>query len=287
MVGIYIWINRVLDLFLRPLEGHPLWALTAGAVVMGVAAMLIYKYTSSQAGIKDAKDKIKGHFYEVWLYIDDAAVIGKAQGQICYHALRYLGFAIPPLVIMIVLFFPLFANFETRYAMRSARPGEEVMVKLRLQAPFEGWQEQEFLALPPQVAMVGHPVRFIRKIQKSPDSVAEKRRDFEVDYKLRPQSAGEQELKFTVKGVSFAVPLAAGQKFGKRVSPAATQSLGLALLYPPLVTIPEPAGVERIEIKYPEAKFSLLGFRTWWVWPFLMISLVAALAVKGVFKVEI
>ena len=288
MVSVYIWINRLIDVLLGPFAGRPpLWPLSIGAAVMGVAAMAIYKYTSSQAGIKDAKEKIKGHFYEVWLYIDQAPVILAAQARIFYHAGRYLAFAAPPLVIMAVIFFPLFANFETRYAYMPLRPGQEVLVKLRLAGPFEGWQSAELLQLPTEVARVGYPVRFIRKTMASEKSVREKSRDYEVDYKLRPLTAGLHQLKFTVKGQAFQVPLLALGKYGERTSVSTSAQLGRALLYPPLIKIPKAAGVASVEIAYPKADFPVLGAKLWWVWPFLAVSMLAALAVKGVFKVEI
>lgn len=288
MVSVYIWLNRLIDVLLGPFAGlHPLWPLSLGAAVMGVAAMAIYKYTSSQRGIKDAKEKIKGHFYEVWLYIDQAPVILAAQARIFYHAGRYLAYAIPPLAIMAVIFFPLFANFETRYAYQPLRPGQEVLVKLRLAGPFEGWQSADLLQLPTEVALVGYPVRFIRKTMTSETSVKEKSRDYEVDYKLRPLTSGLHELTFTVKGASFRVPLLADGKYGERTSVSTSAELGRALLYPPLASVPAVAGVESVEIAYPKADFPVLGFRLWWVWPFLVISMLAALAVKGVFKVEI
>jgi len=287
MVSLYILINRGLDLLLKPLAGlAPLWTLALWSAIMGVAAMIIYKYTSNQAGIKDAKEKIKGHFYEVWLFIDDAAVIARAQVLIMGNALRYLGYALPPLIIMIVIFFPLFANFETRYALKPVKVGDEFMVKVRLREHFEGWQNQVSLQLPPGVVMVGHPVRFIRKTMKAPESFEEKSRDYEVNYKLKAENPGRHALSFTVKGASFIVPLEAGESYGIRVPPYVCSGLGLALLYPPLQSIPASADVDRVEITYPAAEFPFLGWNTWWVWPFLIISMIAAFAVKGVFKVE-
>lgn len=288
MVGLYVLVNKLIDLTLRPLEGmHPLAPLTLWSVIVGVAAMIIYKYTSSQDGIKDAKERIKGHFYEVWLYIDDAAVIAGAQGRIFYNALRYLVFALPPLAIMIVLFFPLFANFETRYAMRPVAAGDEVLVKVKLSGHFEGWEDKVGIEVPAGVKVAGGPVRFIRKVMKSENSVVEKRRDYEVDYKLMPESAGVKELLVTGRGQSFKVPLVAGDDYGRRAAPFAAAGLGTALLFPPLVTVPPDSGVQSVEISYPEADFPCLGWETWWIWPFLIISMIAALAVKGVFKVEI
>jgi hypothetical protein len=290
MVSIYILINRFLDVLTNPLQGlHPMAAMTVWSVILGVVAMLIYKYTSKQDGIKDAKERIKGHFYEVWLYIDDAAVIMLAQGRIFFNAGRYLVYALPPLAIMIVLFFPLFANFETRYAMRPVEPGTDVLVKVRLDKYSDGWQDKVKLVLPEGVQMKGYPVRLLRKVSDDEKGTRIKRRDYEVNYKLMPKSEGAHLLKFESGGKTFEVPLYSGfaADVGERMDNLATTSLGAALLYPPAIAIPAGSGIERIEIQYPEADFPFLGWNTWWIWPMLIISMVAALAVKGVFKVEI
>ena len=289
MISLYVLINRIIDIMIRPLEGlHPLWPLTIWSVIMGVFAMIIYKYTSKQDGIKDAKERIKGHFYEVWLYIDDAAVIARAQARIFYNAMRYLAFAMPPLIIMIVLFFPLFANFETRYAMKPADLGEEIMVKVRLKEHFEGWEKAVELELPSGVELAGPPVRFIRKVQKSPESVVIERRDYEVDYRLRATDAGRYDVTVNDGKSSFVFPFVAGESYGKRATwYPATADLGEALLFPPENTVPSESRIASIEVKYPEAEFPFPGWQTWWVWPFLIISVVAALLVKGVFNVEI
>ena len=290
MTGIYIALNRALDFSLRPLEGlAPLWPLGLWSAVMGVCAMLIYKYTSNQDGIKRSKERIKGHFYEVFLYIDDAPVIFGAQARIMLNAARYLLYALPPLVIMVVLFFPLFANFETRYALEPAPAGQPVLVKVALSDYFDDWQKQIELTLPAGVEQVGLPVRFVRKRYDDPEAKSRKvtGRDYEADFLLRPLTPGRHELRLTVRGQSFTVPLLAGAGYGLRAAPYATRSLGLALLYPPVAAIPAGVKVSRVQIEYPEAEFPVGPWRMWWVWPFLVISMIAAYAVKGVFKVEI
>jgi hypothetical protein len=288
MVDFYILINRLIDYLLSPLQGlAPFWTLSMWSVIMGVVAMIIYKYTSKQDGIKDAKEKIKGHFFEVWLYIDDAAVIAKSQAMIMVNAFRYMAYAIPPLAIMIVLFFPLFANFEVRYAMRPVPVGEDTLVKLRFEKASDYSDKEVDLKLAKGVELVGHPVKFIRKITESPKSAKIVRRDYEINYKIKPTEEGKHELKFTVGGKALTVPFFAGDTFGEHISPFTTKNIGTALLFPPLTSIPDGMGVESVEIQYPGADFPFLGWDTWWIWPFLIVSMIAAFAVKGVFKVEI
>ncbi|MFO8056026.1 MAG: hypothetical protein R6V10_01860 [bacterium] len=290
MISIYILIGRGIDFLLSPLvDIHPAAALIVVGMVVGIVAIINYKYTSNQDRIKDAKDKIKGHFYEVWLYIDDAAVIVGSQLRILYHAGRYLSSAFLPIAIMVVIFFSFFANFESRFASRPVRPGEDVLVKVRLSKYTDGWKDMVKLDLPQGVKMESQPLRQVRKVMESPESIKVKRFEYLFNYKLKPETAGVHELDFEVDGNSFRVPLISGEEgsYGRRVPPYATQSLGTAILYPPLTTIPSEAPVEFVEIEYPEADLPFFGWDTWWVWPFLIISLGTAFLVKGIFKVEI
>lgn len=290
MTGIYIALNRALDASLAPFDSlSPLWPLALWSVIVGVVAMVIYKYTSKQAGIKDAKEKIKGHFYEVFLYIDDAPVIFGAQARIMLNAGRYLLYALPPLVIMIALFFPLFANFEMRYAYRPAAVGSELLVKVALDRYTDGWQQDLKLTVPEGVKVVGGPVRFVRKRYDDPGARTRKitGRDYESDWRVRVTAPGRHNLTITVRDRDLKVPLVAGDDRGLRPAPYATKSLGTALLFPPVAELPGNLPVASVQIDYPEAEFPVGPWMMWWVWPFLVISMVAAYAVKGVFKVEI
>jgi hypothetical protein len=286
MVAFYYYLNRALDALLDPVASWPLLTLSLSGGVVGVVAMILYKHTSSQGGIKDAKDKIKAHFFEVWLYIDDAPVILRAQAGIFRHAFRYLAFALVPLATMIVIFFPLFANLETRYAYRPLKPGETAIIELQLARPFDDWKREVQLELPDGVTLAAGPVRFIRKTMDPKNIYKEIKRQYVVDYKLRPERAGRFELKFRVQGQDFSLPLLVGADYGHRATPYASTAPGTSLLYPPLVRIPA-ANVAHVRISYPPADFPFLGWNTWWVWPFLIVSMLAAFAVKGVFKVEI
>jgi hypothetical protein len=288
MTWIYSLINRGVDLTLAPFASlSPLWPLALWSVIMGVAAMAIYKYTSSQSGIKTAKDRIRGHFYEVWLFIHDAPVIVRAQAAIMANAARYLGYALVPLAIMMVLFFPLFANFEMRYAYAPVPPGQAVQVELKLRPAGDDWQNLVSLAAPEGVTLAAPPVHFIRKVMDPNNQYKEIGREYVIDYKLRPEKAGKYEIKLTAKGQTASVPLRAGGPFGQRVSPHVSAALGQAILYPSEARWPNNPVIESVRISYPPAEFPLGGHRVWWVWPFLVISMIAAFAVKGVFKVEI
>jgi len=166
-------------------------------------------------------------------------------------------------------------------------PGGEVLVEVKLTEQFDGCEDQVGLELPDEVKLIAGPARFIRK---EPDPKSPYRflsHEYVVDYKLRPTSEGVFDLKFTVAGKELTVPLVAGQKVGARAPPYEASGLGATLLFPPRAGRPADSMVEHIRIGYPEAEFPFLWWNMWWVWPFLIISMVAALAVKGVFKVEI
>ncbi len=284
MISVIIFIERIVDLLFYPFESlHPMWAMTLVSVVVGVIALVIYKYTSNQDGIKDAKERIKGHFYELWIYIDELTILVTAQGGIIKNATRYLGYAMVPLAIMLLPIFVLFANMEERYHFRALEPGEETLIKLRLSDNFADWKDKVSLDLPQGLSLAAPPVRFVREIK---DGRKVTDREYEANWKIRADAEGDYKLVFKVDGANITRSLLVGGK-PTRLSPFTTTDLGTAILYPPTEKIPAAAKVQFIEVRYPEADFPFFTWYTWWVWPFLVISIIAAFFLKGPLKVEI
>ena len=71
-------LTKIFDVILVPLEfmGNEM-ALILLSGIFGVLALVVFKYISSQKGIKAAKDKIKGHMIAIRLYQNDLVVVAK------------------------------------------------------------------------------------------------------------------------------------------------------------------------------------------------------------------
>lgn len=283
MIQLVVYIQRLIDLVLNPLARlGPAGAIIVSSVGVTALGLVIYKYTSNQEGIKQAKEKIKGHFFEVWLYIDDLALIARAQAGIFRQGGRYLAYALVPLLVMIVPVMLILINLEFRYAYRPLRPGDEVLVKVKLKGSAGAQLPQLRLETPAGVAVAAGPVRISFSEKHSSRETR-----LEADWRLRVEQEGVWPLRFWL-GESAAAeqPLYAQSDGRRRLDPVRAASFASALFYPPLRALPSASPIQEIRVEYPSAEISFFGWQTWWVWPFLLVMLAAAFLLRGVIKVE-
>ncbi len=283
MSTLIFYIQRMVDIFFLPFEKiHPLWGLSAATILVTVFALIIYKYSSNQAGIHDAKDKIKANFLEVWLYIDYPSLILRAQAGIFKSGGRYLLYAIVPLLIMILPVMLFLINMEFRYHYRPLKQGETALVKIRLPGRMDEWKDRVSLNLPEGLSMAGAPVRIH---QRDPDTGKE---FFECDWNIRVEQEGEYHIQIQAGRDTFSPKILAGEGT-PRLNPVTARGARASIAafwHPPLERFKNPAGYVRIEIKYPNLDFPFLGWNTWWVWPFLIIMFIAAFAIRRPLRVE-
>jgi hypothetical protein len=155
-----ISIQKIIDLLFVPFSKLPsILGLAFATLLVTACALIIYKYTSSQRGIKKAKEKIKAHFVEVWLFIDDPILILKAQAGIFSQGFKYLGFALIPLAVMFLPVLIFLINCEYRYHYRPFQSGEEFLLKFRLSEQVPEWRNVVSLELPSGLEVTAPPLR--------------------------------------------------------------------------------------------------------------------------------
>ncbi len=282
MIQALVYIQRAIDLVMRPFDRlGPAWGILVSSVVVTALGLVVYKYTSNQDGIKIAKDKIKAHFFEVWLYLDDLALIAQAQGGIFKEGGRYLAYALVPLVVMMAPVMLILINLEFRYDYRPFRPGDEFLLKVRLKGFAESQLQNLVLELPPGLELAAGPVR-----------IAEHDRDersarIESDWRLRVKQAGALQLQFKLGQEPVAQQTVfAGSSARPRLDPVRPSSFWASLLHPPIEPLPANSPIQEISVAYPQADISFFGWNAWWVWPFLVVMFVAAFLLRGLIGVE-
>lgn len=112
-------LTTLFDVVLTPFE----WAGRATALVVisgifGVLALLVFKRISWQAGIKAAKNRIKGHMIAIRLYQDDLVIVASSVGKVLVRNVQYLALNFGPVLPLIVPFAFVSAQFVVRYAYR-------------------------------------------------------------------------------------------------------------------------------------------------------------------------
>ena len=109
-------LTKIFDVILVPLEfmGNEM-ALILLSGIFGVLALVVFKYISSQKGIKAAKDKIKGHMIAIRLYQNDLVVVAKSIAKVLLRNLQYVSLNFGPFIPLAPLFVFVVAQTVVRY----------------------------------------------------------------------------------------------------------------------------------------------------------------------------
>lgn len=275
-----LFIQNIIDALFIPFSRYnPAYALVFASFLVTLLALVVYKYTSSQEGIKAAKEKIKAHFVEVWLYIDDPVLIIKAQAGIFKNGGKYLAYALVPLVIMFLPVMVFLINCEHRFHYRQFKQGEVFLLKAKLSGQGNDWMDKVSLDLPPTMALDAQPLRIADKDDKGVEF-------HEVDFRLKVLETGAHLIGiYSGKDVTR-VFVMADDSAGFRLAPRSGKGFWENFWRPGYIQARVGNGIDRVEIKYPESDIDFFGWETWWVWPFIILMFAFAFALKPIIKVE-
>jgi hypothetical protein len=276
-----IAIQKIIDqLFLPFSRFSPLYGLAFATLLITAFALIIYKYCSNQQEIKKAKERIKAHFVEVWLFIDDPILILKAQAGIFSQGVRYLAYALIPLAIMFLPVLIFLVNCEYRYHYRPFQPGEIFLLKIRLSENVAQLEHTVNLELSSGLELTAPPLR----LQDKDESGEEFR---EIDYRLKVKEKGDHIVKLLVSGQEqIDLRIFADVLKNTRLNPIEAIGFFSTFLHPGTNLLKTKSGIEKIELKYPVAYVGLLGWKAYWIWPFLILMFIFAFALKPIIKVE-
>jgi hypothetical protein len=261
-------LNLLGDLFLGPFAGLQTLGLILFSLLAGVLLLWVYGKVSMQSRIKKVKRGIMASLLESVLFRHDIRSTLAAQGKMFLGGARYLGLAVPPLLILIIPCILLLAQLNRYFGLdslplkspvlvRAYAAHEDALFSLGLQAKGEG-------------ISVSKPVR---------DSS-----NLEMLWRVTPKHSGDQALELSLG--SEALPLEI--KSGKVQAPiwsVATRSSLEQLLFPDGPKLPQE--VQSLSIEYPQKEYSLFGLRMHWVLWFFVLSLCSGLLASRYLKVEI
>ncbi len=260
--------DLILDL--PPGDQHAWFDLIVWPVLGGIIALLVYKYTSNQAGITRAKGQIKMRLVEIRLFSHDLVMVVQATGHILFNNGKYLGLNIVPMLVMFVPIMSMLVQLEARYAFDPMEVGQEELLELELDlehcdVPVTAVR----LELPAGVSQVGEPVR-------TPDG--------RVFWRVRAEAPGDWLMSIHVGDTVVEKGLAVGGD-PRKVPIMRTKTLN-ALLYPGEAGLPGDSPVYDVRIRYPERELAYLpDGETGILMLFFVLSLVAGFALKDVFGV--
>lgn len=284
-------LRAVFDVALRPFATlPPIVPVTVVALVSGIFALLVYRWTSDQTAIAAVKRKLFGHLLEVRLFNDDLRAVLAAQLRLLRENLTYLRLNLVPLLWMIVPFMLLIAQLQFHYGYDGLEVGERTLLVVDL-APAD---PADPAAAGGEEAVPRPPIEL-----EAPAGVAVETEGVwvpslrQVLWRLRADEPGRHELVVRADGESFAKTLfvaapEAGARWVRRSPTRRRAAILDQLLYPAEPSLPRGGPIERIDVRYPAASISFFGlFDVHWLIAFLILSLAFAFALRNRFGVTL
>ncbi len=266
-------VGSVFDLLLLPFRGlDPWFGMIAVSLLTAFLMLWIYRLTSNQEGIRQAKNAIKAHLLELRLFKDDMRVSFQAQKKILRANLRYVAHNAKPLLVMIVPLVLILAQLNLRFGYSPLETGENAVVKIRLEPSLDPL-DLAVSVTPPEGISVETPAVRIPELS-------------EIVWRIKAGRVGSSVLGFEADGLRLDKTVNVSGKPLSVVSPKRTRGFFPSLLYPG--ESPLPSGpVRSVEILYETAGLRFLGLTVHWILAYLVLSVVFGFAFKGVFRVEI
>jgi uncharacterized membrane protein (DUF106 family) len=267
--------GKIFDILFLPFRAFDPWfALIFVSFLTGLLMLLIFRLTSNQDGILKAKNKIKAHLLELRLYKDSMRQSFKSQGRILAANLKYLGYALKPMLVMFVPVMLILFQLNAWFGARAFEPGESGLLKINLLPSASALPTDIRLESPSGLVVDTPPLRI--------------EEDREIDWRLRAKDPGWHELVVRWAGESIVLPVAVGRKSLARIPTVKPGSSALdQLSNPGIKPLPKNALIRSIEVGYPSRRFAFFGLRIHWLVAFFILSIVFGFAFKGVFKVEV
>jgi hypothetical protein len=264
-------IGKILDLLLAPFAGHLWLGMGLISLLTGFLLLLIFRLTSNQQGIKRAKDRILAHLLEVLFFRDEMRLVLRAQLRLLLDNARYLGYALVPLVFMLIPVGLLLMQLELRYGYRPLQVGERTILAVKFSQPVD--LDRVSLQLPSGVTAETDSLR-----------MPELR---EVDWRLRAEKPGDYQIKIQAGGEIYAKRLVVGKTADRISSRRVEGGVWPQFINPGEAPLPAKGKVAWINVTYPLFDFPLGSHKINWIWAWLILSMVFGYAFKGPLRVQV
>ena len=274
LISITAFINGLMNAIFRPLAGAmaamPGWLsnlIFSG--IVGVLALVLFKYTSNQDAIGKVRDNIKAQMLAMKLFKDSMAVTLKVQGNMFKGAFLLLFHALRPMLLMIIPFSLVLAQLGLWYQSRPLTPGEQTVLSIEVDPGVIGDVKLRSL---PGAKIIAGPVTAIDKN--------------EINFNVQATEVGTHEIVFQIADQTFTKEMVVGEGL-VRISPLKPGAdIGKMLMYPDEKPFAADSPVKSISLNYPD-RISMTSGTDWWIVYFFVMSLVVALIFKPMLKVKI
>jgi hypothetical protein len=266
-------LRTVFDGLLFPFRTLPPWVgLVVTALLTAIAMLPVVKATSNQQAMEAIKRRMSAGWFEIRLFKDDLRAIMRAQMELLWSNLKYLGLWLVP---MLWLFIPLgivAAQLQFHYGYKGLEPGQQAIVKMQLKQA--GAERPDATLEVPGGLRLETPAVWIPSRG-------------ELGWRIVAESWGDYEIGVKLGGESWTKSVRVSEDVVRRSPIRTAPTFPEMLLYPAEDPLPADSPIESITVAYPEDGDILFVPRRYWMVTWILLIIVFAFALKGRFDVTI
>jgi uncharacterized membrane protein (DUF106 family) len=267
--------GKIFDWLFIPFQNMNPWVgMIIVSFLTGLLMLVIFRYTSNQAGIRKVKNKIKAHLLELRLYKDNLGLSMKAQGNILLANLKYITHSFKPLAVMILPVVLILIQMNFWFGYESLKPGESTLLKVKLEEGYNPLQTNLSLETDPEIFIETPPLRIEEY--------------GEINWRISSRESGVHNVHVIIAGNKISKTISTSTKPLSKLSPSKRrQKLVDELFYPVESPISKDLPVKSIEVLYSSKSMTIFGLNIHWLIAYFVLSIIFGFSFKGVFKVEI
>ncbi|MGI6680906.1 MAG: hypothetical protein ACOX3T_05430 [Bdellovibrionota bacterium] len=244
------------------------------SILSGIIFLLVYGKVSNQKGLKKTKRKVAARILEVALYRHSVKVCLNAQLELLKQGVRYLTYALVPLLILMIPALLIMAQMNFNFQNRGLKLNEDAIIEIS----FDKASDLFDYSLSSDKGTVSPSLRI-----EDESKVFWK---FKVD-NIHTKENKNITLNLVQDGGSLSIPVKLSDN-GRPEFSTCSKSFFEAILFPSKYSISKDfKEIESISIRYPKAEQSYFGIKLNWIYVFLIVSILSGLVASKIFKVEI
>ena len=271
------WANRLL----APLQGWPpLCTLLVLSAAAGVIMAVTFRYASNQRALRRVANLSRAQVLAIKLFKDDLRTMFSSLGWLLRYTLLCLLHSLPPMLVMLVPFVLLLAQLALRYEYCPLEVGEHAVLELQM-AP-HAWQEHQTVPIevPPQIGVETEPLRDLGRKAVYWRIRAKQAVPGTVRWKLGSHRNKKVvvEKQVAIAGDATRLPSVSARRPGPRWWDR--------LLHPGEPGFSADSPVQAVVVHYARRSTPVFGFDVVWWLTFLIASMLAALLIRPLVKVQ-
>jgi hypothetical protein len=271
-------VGALLDVVLWPFHAWPLAGLAAVSLLVAIALVAVFKVTSNQRALAEAKRQVQASLFELRLFQEDPVAVLRAAGRLLRHQGRYLRYAAVPLLWIGLPLALLLTHLQARYGYDGLYPGQSAVVTVRMKAA--GGAASPTLSRP---ALALDASSDGLRVETPGVWVPSLR---EMAWRVAAVRAGDFSLTVTSPSAAAVTKqVLVGAALAPRAAVRPAAAIGEQFAYPVERPLPTDSAIESIAVAYPARSLALMGVSLHWIVVFLVLSMGFALVLRPLFGV--